>query len=196
MSTSAVLTEQERPASAVETKIRALDSRLDDLRARRNKAETDLATLGKRESKLIRNYADADNKEKHEMRGEVDRIAADRVNLERELRSLQIVQAEAEQERAALVPAFEAAWEERNREERKRKLAELEAVHNTNQQAIHDLEEKLFRAKETAQKSFFDLTTFRAIQAEQERQRTLEAAKISWQRFSGPAIEARKNVGG
>ncbi len=186
MSTSAALTEQERPASAVETKIRALDSRLDDLRARRKKAEQELTPLTREENRLVRSFADSTGREKAGIRGRLDGIATDRTNTEREMAGLAAAIVEAEEERAKLLPEFERAWEEQAKRDRQRKLNELHREHDKNLAVVRAADKALMVAREAADKSFFALTTFKDQEAVTERLAAQEKLKAEWQRYAGP----------
>jgi FAD/FMN-containing dehydrogenase len=186
MSTSAVLTEQERPASAVETKIRALDSRLDDLRARRKKAEAELTRLTREENRMIRDFADATFREKSDIRGRLDGLAGDRTNQEREMAGLAAAIVEVEEERAKLLPEFERAWTEQAKRDRQKKLDELHREHDKNLAVVRAADKALLVAREAADKSFFALTAFKDQEAVTERLAAQERLKAEWQRYAGP----------
>jgi hypothetical protein len=178
--------EMARPAAEIEQKIRSIDMRLDDLRTRRKRAETELGCLSKEENRLIRIFAEADGKEKNEIRGRVDAIARDRSDRERDMAGLAAAIAEAEQERTALLPEFEAQWKFRSAQERKKKLQELWAAHEANQKRIQDCEKALDAARVLANQSFFAFTAFRDQQSIDEQLAATERLKAEWQQHSGP----------
>jgi hypothetical protein len=185
MSASPVLVDA-RPAPDIEKKIRGLDERLQDLRTRRDTSEKDLNRLSREEKRLIREFSEAIGCEKTEIRGRLDAIAVNRTNQEREMAGLAAAIAETEQDRAGLLPEWERVWEEKTRRDRAKKLEELRLVHDANLEAVRVADKLLLRAREQAEKSFFDWTTFKDQAAESERQQALNIAKQGWQRFSGP----------
>src|SRR5579871_6559541 len=163
------------PAAEVEQKIRAINVRLEGLRNRRTRAEAELNRLTHEENKLIRIFAEADGKEKAEIRGRVDVIAQERSDRERDMSGLAAAIAEAERERTALLPEFEREWTLRAAQERKKKLQELWAAHEANQKRIQDCEKALDDARVLANQSFFAFTAFRDQQFINEQLAAQEA---------------------
>jgi|SRR5580658_3302146 chromosome segregation ATPase len=161
--------EQEQARPEVDKKFRDIDRRLEDLRGRRQRTESELNRLAKEENRMIRVFAEADGREKAEIRGRIDAIASDRTDHEREMAGLASAIAEAEQERTALLPEFEAQWKMRSEAERKRKLEELRRVHNKNLEHVRDCDKALLAAREAAEKSFFAWTTFKDQEALNEQ---------------------------
>ena len=179
--------EQEvRPAADIEQKIRALDARLDDLRTRRKRSETELDRLSKEESRLVRIFAQASGKEKTEIRGRVDAIARERSDRERDMQGLAVAIAEAEQERNSLLPEYEREWKLRSAQERKKKLDQLWQEHDRNLIRVRDCDQALQDARATADRSFFAWTSFRDQQALDEQLAAREALKTEWAKRSGP----------
>ena len=185
------LMEQEaRPAADVEQKIRALDSRLEDLRTRRRSAETELTRLSKEENRLIRIFAEADGKEKTEIRGRVDVIARERSDREKDMAGLAAAIAEAEAERTASLPAYESAWKLRAAQERKKKLEDLRLAHERDRLQVQNCEKALQEALDAEGRSRFAWTTFKDQLFLEEQNAILEAHKMEWQRRSGPFAPA------
>lgn len=185
MSTSPVLTE-ERPAADIEKKIKDIDQRLTDLRGQRQKAEVEVTRLTREESRLIRNYAEAIGREKHELRGEIDSVAEQRTDHEREMAGLAVAIAEAEQERTALLPEYEREWRLRSAQGRKKKLDELRKEHDKNLEKVRECDKALLDARVAAERSFFAWTTFKDQEAVNEQLAAQEVLKAEWQKNSGP----------
>jgi prefoldin subunit 5 len=183
---NAVAVDEGRPVPDVEKKIRTIDERLNDLRGRRKKAEQELTRLTREENRLTRNFADATGREKADIRGKIDGIASDRTNQEREMAGLAAAIAEAEEERAKLLPEFEQAWTEQTKRDRQKKLDELHGEHDKNLAAVRAADKALMVARESADKSFFALTTFKDQEALSERLAAQEKLKAEWQRYAGP----------
>lgn len=174
------------PAAEIEQKIKAIDARLESLRTRRTRAETELNRLTREENKLIRVFAEADGKEKEEIRGRVDAITQERSDRERDMVGLAAAIAEAGQERTALLPEFEREWKLRAAQERKKKLQELWATHEANQKRVQDCEKARDDARVLANQSFFAFTAFRDQESIEEQLAAQEALKAEWQKRSGP----------
>lgn len=178
--------EQTTPVTEIERKIRDIDQRLQNLRGRRQKAEAELKSVTREERRAIRNFAEATGPEKNELGRQLEVLAEQRTKPEREIDGLTLAIEEAEQERTTLLPEFEAQCKVRTEAARKRKLEELRRQHDKNLEAVRGADKALLVAREAAEKSFFDLTTFKDNEAEQERQRAWEAHKIEAQKNSGP----------
>ena len=187
------LMEQEaRPAADIEQKIRALDTRLDDLRTRRRNAETELTRLSKEENRLIRAFAESAGKEKVEIRGRVDVIAGQRTDLEREMAGLAAAIAEAEGERTALLPAYESAWKLRTAQERTKKLEDLRLAHERDRLRVQNCEKALQEALDAEGRSRFAWVAFKDQAFLDEQNSILEAHKIEWQKNVGPNAAANR----
>jgi chromosome segregation ATPase len=175
-----------RPTSDVEKKICDIDRRLDDLRTRRQKAEMELDRVSREENRAIRNFAESVGREKNEHRRQLEVLAGQRIDFEREMAGLASAIAEAEQERAGLLPEFEALWKLRAAHERQKKLDALRGEHHKNLEAVRAADKALLAAREAAEKSFFAWTTFKDQEAVTERLAAQEALKLEWQKNAGP----------
>lgn len=182
--------EMQRPVPDVEAKIKSLDTRLEDLRTRRKDAENELNRLSKEENRLIRIFAEADGKEKTEIRGRVDVMGAQRTDLEREMAGLAAAIAEAEGERTALLPAYESAWKLRAAQERKKKQEDLRLAHERDRLRVQNCEKALQEALDAEGRSRFAWTAFKDQLFLEEQTAILEAHKMEWQKRSGPFATA------
>src|SRR5579864_7661979 len=176
----------QRPVPDVEAKIKSLDTRLEELRTRRTRAEGELNRLSKEENRLIRIFSEADGKEKTKIRGRVDVIAQERSDREKDMAGLAAAIAEAEQERAALLPEFEALWKLRSAQQRQKKLEELRRAHEQDQLRVHECEKTLQEALAAEGRSRFAWTAFKEQLFLDEQNAILEAHKVEWQKTAGP----------
>ncbi len=176
----------------VEVKFRALDSRLAELRNRRKVAEVELAKINREDTRLCRIYVEADQREKLEIRTRVDAIVGQRTDLERDMAGLATAIIEAEQERTALLPEFEALWVKRRAKQVKDKLEDLRRAHEQDQLKVRDCEKALQLAMEAELRSHFAWTSFKDQLAADERAAALEVLKAEWAKTAGPNAQIRR----